>query len=61
MFSVGDKVTIGIPSMDRAKTDMPRLPCEITEVFGDKVKTYMLRTMFETFKGKFPWWRSAEL
>ena len=28
---------------------MPRLPCEITEVFGDKVKTYMLGTI----KGKF--------
>ena len=32
---------------------MPRLPCEITEVFGDKVKTYMLGTMFGTIKGKF--------
>ena len=55
VFSVGDKVTIGIPKMDRAKADicMPRLPCEITEVFGDKVKTYMLGTMFETIKGKF--------
>ena len=42
VFSVGDKVTIGIPKMDRAKT----LPCKITAVFGDKVKTYMLGTMF---------------
>ena len=33
VFSVGDKVTIGIPRMDRAKTNLPRLPCEITEVF----------------------------
>ena len=32
---------------------MPRLPCEITEVFRDKVKTYMLGTMFGTIKGKF--------
>ena len=48
VFSVGDKVTIGIPKMDRTKTDMPRLPCEITEVFGDKVKTYTLGTMFGT-------------
>ena len=46
VFSVGDKVTIGIPKMDRAKTDMPRLPCEITAVFGDKVMTYMLGTKF---------------
>ena len=53
VFSVGDKVTIGIPKMDQATTDMPRLPCEITEVFGDKVKTYMLGTMFGTIKGKF--------
>ena len=53
MFSVGGKVTIGIPKMDRAKTDMPRLPCEITEVFGDKVKTYRLATMFGTIKGNF--------
>ena len=53
VFSVGDKVTIGIPKMDRTKTDMPRLPCEITEVFGDKVKTYILGTMFGTIKGKF--------
>ena len=53
MFSVGDKVTIGIPKMDQAKTDMPKLPCEITEVFGDKVKTYMHGTMFGTIKGKF--------
>ncbi|KAL5470746.1 hypothetical protein EMCRGX_G028759 [Ephydatia muelleri] len=53
VFSVGDKVTIGIPKMDRTKTDMPRLPCEITEVFGDKVKTYTLGTIFGTIKGKF--------
>ena len=53
VFSVGDKVTIGIPKMDRAKTDMPRLPCEITKLFGDKVKTSMLGTMFGTIKGKF--------
>ena len=39
--------------MDRAKTDMPRLPCEITDVFGDKVKTYRLGTMFGTIKGNF--------
>ena len=37
----------------RAKTDMPILPCEITEVFGDKVKTYRLGTMFGTIKGNF--------
>ena len=53
VFSVGDKVTIGIPKMDRAKTEMPRLPCEITKLFGDKVKTSMLGTMFGTIKGKF--------
>ena len=53
VFSVGDKVTIGIPKMDRAKIDMPRLPCEKVEVFGDKVKTYMLGTMFGTIKEKF--------
>ena len=53
VFSVGDKVTIGIPKMDRAKTDMPRLPCEITEVFGDKVKTFMLGTMFELLRESF--------
>eukprot|EP00731_Ephydatia_muelleri_P004200 Em0002g376a len=47
VFSVGDKVTIGIPKMDRTKTDMPRLPCEITEVFGDKVKTYTLEQCLE--------------
>ena len=51
--NVGDKVTIAIPKMDRAKTDMPRLPCEITEVFGDKVKTYMLGTMFELLRESF--------
>ena len=50
VFSIGDKVTIGIPKMDQAKTDMPKLPCEITEVFGDKVKTYMHGTMFGTIK-----------
>ena len=50
VFSVGDKVTIGIPKMDRAKTGMPRLPCEITDVFGDKVKTSMLGTMFGTIE-----------
>ncbi|KAL5500249.1 hypothetical protein EMCRGX_G011774 [Ephydatia muelleri] len=53
VFSVGDKVTIGIPKMDRVKTEMPRLPCEITKLFGDKVKTSMLGTMFGTIKGKF--------
>ena len=39
--------------MEGAKTDMSRLPCEITEVFGDKVKTYRLGTMFGTIKGNF--------
>ena len=42
-----------LSKIDRAKTDMPRLLCEITEVFGDKEKTYMLGTMFGTIKGKF--------
>ena len=36
VFSVGDKVTIGIPKMDQAKTDMPKLPCEITEYLETK-------------------------
>ena len=53
VFSAGDKVTFGIPKMNRAKTDIPRLFCEITEVFGDKVKTYMLGTMFGSIKGNF--------
>ena len=53
MFSVGEKVTISIPKMNRAKTDMPRLPCQITEVYGDKVKIYMLGTTFGTLKGNF--------
>ena len=53
VFSVGDKVTIGISKMDRAKIDMPRLPCEITEIFGDKIKTYRLGTMLRTIKGNF--------
>ena len=47
VFSVGDKVTIGIPKMDRAKTD---IPCEITEVFGDKVKTYILEQCLELLR-----------
>ena len=53
VFSVGDKVTIGIPKMDRTKTHMPRLPCDITEVFGDKVKTYPWNNV-RNYTGKVP-------
>jgi hypothetical protein len=52
-FHIGDKVTVSIPKLDRSKTDVPRLPCVIAHVYGDKVKTYCLTTAYGTLKPKF--------
>ena len=52
-FHIGDKVTVSIPKLDRSITDVPRLPCFIAHVYGDKVKTYCLTTAYGTLKQKF--------
>ena len=42
-FSVGDKVSVRIPRIDRTCTDLPRLPCVIVEVLGQAQNVYRLR------------------
>lgn len=41
-FEVGDEVTVRIPKIDRAATDMHRLPCIIVDVRGKKYFLYRL-------------------
>lgn len=43
IFSVGDKVSIRIPRIDRANSDLPRLPCVVVKVLGGARNLYRLR------------------
>jgi len=52
-FSVNDYVPVAIPKIDRASTDLPRLPCVVTEVHGDKVRSYSLAGKHGILKDKY--------
>ena len=41
-FAVGDRVTVCVPKLDWTATDPTRIPCTITAVHGDKVKSYVI-------------------
>jgi len=41
-FNIGDTVSIGIPKIDRTSTDLPRLPCVVVKIHGEKVLSYFL-------------------
>ena len=42
-FTVGSKISVRIPRIDRASSDLPRLPCVIVEVLGGVQHLYRLR------------------
>ena len=42
-FKKRDSVTLRIPKIDRACTDMPRLACMVVEVHGKTQDSYRLR------------------
>ena len=41
-FAVGDNVSVRIPRIDRANTDLQRLPCIIVEIVGKACTMYCL-------------------
>ena len=43
-FEVGDKVTVRVPRIDRASTDVHRLPCVVVQKLGRKYHLYRLRS-----------------
>ena len=45
-FNVGDRVSLGIPKLDRTSTDLPWLHCVVIDVHGEKVLSYSLATEF---------------
>lgn len=52
-FSVGDRVSVAVPKLDRSSTDMSRIPCVINKVHGKKVKSYSIGTEYGTLNTKF--------
>lgn len=52
-FSVGDRVSVAVPKLDRTATDLPRIPAEIIAIHGPKVKSHSLTTAFGTISTKF--------
>ena len=52
-FNVGDRVSLGIPKLDRTSTDLPRLPCVVIAVHGEKVLSYSLATEFGRLEQRF--------
>ena len=49
-FSVGDVVSVGVPKLDRATTDMKRILAMITQVHGIKRLSYTLATKYGRLK-----------
>ena len=47
-----------VPKIDRSSTDVPRIPCVITQVHGERILTYSLTTKYGPLKNKL---RSGEL
>ena len=42
-FSLGEKVSLRIPRIDRASSDLSRLPCVIVDIAGEDQSLYRLR------------------
>ena len=53
IFSVGDVVSVAIPKLDRASTDMKRLPAVIVQVHGVKRLVYSLAIKYGLLKTKY--------
>ena len=49
-FTVGEFVSLRIPRIDRASTDVHRLPCVVVEVVGKAQGMYRLRSKFGVLK-----------
>lgn len=54
IFNVGDTVALRIPRIDRAATDMHRLPCIIIQQQGKKYFLYRLRCKFGVLSTLYP-------
>ncbi|KAL5516079.1 hypothetical protein EMCRGX_G001345 [Ephydatia muelleri] len=39
-FAVGDNVSVRIPRIDRANTDLQRLPCIVVEIVGTSINGF---------------------
>ena len=52
-FEKGDCVSVCVPKADRTGTDLPRIPCVIQEVYGHKVKSFVLVTEYGTLRERF--------
>jgi len=52
-FNIGDTVSIGIPKIDRTSTDLPRLPCVVVKIHGEKVLSYFLAIEYGQLASKF--------
>ena len=46
IFEVGDAVSVRVPKIDRATTDVRRLPCMIVERRGTKQFRYQLQSKY---------------
>ena len=44
-FAIGDKVSVWIPRIDQANSDLPHLPCVVFTVVGGARTFYRLRQM----------------
>ena len=53
-FTVGDRVTVRIPKVDRASTDLHRLPCVIIKVVGKKHPSYQLCSKYGVLSSCYP-------
>lgn len=58
---MGKRVTLSVPKADRTATDLPRIPCIVSEVHGEKVKSYSLTTSYGVLKGRYSWRRFAAI
>ncbi len=57
-FEVGDRVSIGVPKLDRTSTDLLRLPGKVLSVHGKICKQYKVATEFGVLNGRY---RSGDL
>ena len=53
-FKVGDAVTVRIPRIDCAATDLHRLPCIVVQQLGKKLLLYRLQSEYGVLNTTFP-------
>ncbi|XP_076037988.1 uncharacterized protein LOC143023355 [Oratosquilla oratoria] len=52
-FSVGDRVSIAVPKLDRTAMDLPRIPAVVSAIHGSMAKKYSLSTAYGVINTKF--------